>query len=86
MQYARVLMRFTSVGGSEKGYFDVFTRVAVSFRGVGFHTPRRVILPVLGIITAFFYWNNDFSAAIILSFVLFVIGAFNIAVDADNQR
>ena len=55
-------------------------------RVFGFHTPRSVILAVLGIITAYFYWNNDLGAAIILSFVLFVIGAFNIAVDANKQR
>lgn len=55
-------------------------------RVFGFHAPRCVILAVLGIITAYFYWNGDLGAAIILSFALFVIGAFNIAVDADNQR
>ncbi|HCM79935.1 MAG TPA: hypothetical protein DIS84_01585 [Corynebacterium stationis] len=52
----------------------------------GFNTPRCVILAALAAITAYFYWNSDYGAVIILTAVWLVIGAFNIAVDANKQR
>ena len=55
-------------------------------RVFGFTTPRYVILAVLAAITAYFYWNGDVGTAIILSAVWLVIGAFNIAVNANKQR
>ncbi|NME90089.1 hypothetical protein [Corynebacterium stationis] len=55
-------------------------------RVFGFNTPRYVILAVLVVITAYFYWNGDVGTAIILTAVWLVIGAFNIAVDANKQR
>lgn len=55
-------------------------------RVFGFNILRCVVLIFLMGICAYFFWKNDSVGAIILAFLIIVIFAFNIAVDASPNR
>ena len=54
-------------------------------RVFGFNAFKGAIVAIFAVLTALFFWNNDFTVAGILAAATVVIGAFNIAVDANPK-
>ena len=54
-------------------------------RVFGFNAFKGAIVAIFAVLTAFFFWSNDFTVAVILAVATIVIAAFNIAVDANPQ-
>ncbi|PQM73542.1 hypothetical protein [Corynebacterium sp. J010B-136] len=55
-------------------------------RVFGFNAFKGAIVVIFAVLTAFFFWSNDYTVAAILAVATMVIAAFNIAVDANPQR